>query len=566
MNLDFFIIDCTTPFLQESKQDFINWSKIPYHDLERNGEVHDKTFVRIFKNFKKYIKKIKDMGYNAISIDDLAHITTFKFYPDMLKEKIRIYRKKMAVFFKYAEKEGLKIFLTTDIMFYNRHIRKFVRYKNGAVNILLGSAIKKAFKRFKQLSGIIFRIGESDGIDVSCEFKSKLHIKTPGQANEFIRKLLPLFEENGKYFIFRTWTTGAYRIGDLMWNEKTFNRAFRNINSDFFILSMKYGDADFFRYLELNEMFFVNKTKKIIELQTRREYEGFGEFPSFTGYDYHDYYRKLKGEKSLCGIYVWCQTGGWSSFRNFTFLTNTSFWNELNTYTAIRIFKNGADPEKSAVDFYDGKKPKLFLKFLGHSEYVIKNLLYDPGFVINELYFNKVRIPPLIHVFWQNFTLTDITIMMYSIFNKNPGLSLDNGRQALDKIVKMRDLSSKLGIPYNAEFHYDTFKLFNEARTLIYCDRSRDKLDAIKLMIRDYKSKYRIRYEFYINIRNKISVNFYKILLSLLIRKRKKYRFIDRLLFNSLFSKVLLFFYMSMKKKFPEFSGTRAMPFSTFLK
>ncbi|MBN2547317.1 MAG: glycosyl hydrolase family 67 [Spirochaetes bacterium] len=566
MKRDFLIIDSLTPFIKESKEKFINWSKIPYYLLEKKGEVNDKIFKRIFKNYKVFIKKVKKMGYNSVSLDDLAHLTIFKFYPEKLKNKIKDYRKKINLFIKYAVQKEMKVFINSDIMFYNRYIKRFIMLKKNSINILFDYAVKKVLKKFNKISGIIVRIGESDGIDVNCDFKSRMLVKSPLLANKFIKEILPVFEENKKYLIFRTWTTGAYKIGDLMWNRKTFNKTFKNINSDYFIISMKYGNADFFRYLELNPLFNETKIKKIVELQTRREYEGFGEYPSFTGYDYYEYYKKLKDNSSFCGIYVWCQTGGWSSFKNFTFLKDSSFWNELNTFTVIKIFNEDRDPEDAACEYFKGKNKKLFKKFLRHSGYAVKNLLYDPFFSKNEYYFNKLRIPPLIHIFWQNCTLTNLTVMLYRILNGKGKLSLKKGYKSLLKLKEMKAISKKLNLPYNYKFHFDTFKIFYMIRKIIYRGYTIKNINKLYEKIKEYKKNHKTRYYFYINIKHRIGKMFYKIIFRLLIRKRKKYRIIDKMLFNPFFSKILLLFYFLMRKNFPEFTDTQAMPFSTFLK
>ena len=62
------------------------------------------------------------------------------------------------------------------------------------------------------------RIGESDRLDVrgDTDFKSELHIKTPAQANRLLRTLLPVFEKHQRRLILRTWTVGAYRVGDFI--------------------------------------------------------------------------------------------------------------------------------------------------------------------------------------------------------------------------------------------------------------------------------------------------------------------------------------------------------------
>jgi hypothetical protein len=66
---------------------------------------------------------------------------------------------------------------------------------------------------------------------------------------------LPVFEHFNKYLIFRTWTIGAYKIGDLIWNEKTYEQVLQGIQSKNFIVSMKYGDTDFFDQLRLDPLF-----------------------------------------------------------------------------------------------------------------------------------------------------------------------------------------------------------------------------------------------------------------------------------------------------------------------
>ena len=116
-----------------------------------------------------------------------------------------------------------------------------------------------------------------------------------------LRVLLPIFERRERRLIFRTWTVGAYLIGDLIWHRGRLAGALRDIKSPCFVLSMKYGESDFFRYLPLNRHFFRIDLPKIIELQARREYEGAGEYPSFIGWDCEHYKRNLRVHATLSG-------------------------------------------------------------------------------------------------------------------------------------------------------------------------------------------------------------------------------------------------------------------------
>ncbi len=142
------------------------------------------------------------------------------------------------------------------------------------------------FAEFPEISGIIARIGEGDGRDVKGLLRSELCLRRPGQLNHLLKTLIPLFERENKRLILRNWTVGAYSIGDFIWHRKTLARVLAGIDSRVFVLSLKYGESDFFRYLNLNPHFFDTPVQKIVELQARREYEGCGEYPSFIGADY----------------------------------------------------------------------------------------------------------------------------------------------------------------------------------------------------------------------------------------------------------------------------------------
>ena len=561
-----FIIDSSPPFFVRHPEDLINWSKIPYQQLEKDGDFHKKTHRKIRSDFEKYLHEIKKIGYNSISLDDLSHMISFDFYPESLKKKIEKYKTGFSRLFQKVKKYDLKLFITTDILFFNPWIEKETGNEHTKIIQFLFDAVEKLFKENEEIDGIIFRIGESDGIDVKGDFKSRLVLKTPEQVNYCLKKMLPLFEKYGKYIIFRTWTTGAYRIGDLMWNEKSFEKAFNGIESEFFILSMKYGETDFFRYLKLSPFLTAGGIKKIVELQTRREYEGFGEYPSFIGWDYKNYQNELKKNSSVIGIYAWCQTGGWSQFRNFTFLKNTSFWNELNTFSALKIFRYNYSAEQSIREFYKEKDWKALLKFLRLSDEVIKDLLYDPEFAKKELYFNRVRIPPLIHIIWDNVTITDAIIQFYNTYVVKKEESVRTAFRALSKIKKMAKISSESGFPYNFDFQHDTFKIIAYCRKLIYSKNKYKEFAYIHNLIEKYRIKYPTGYRFYISIKKEKNSIFAKLFIRLCVRKKKRYRLLDRILFNSFTSKLFLVAYRVLRRNFPLFINKRAMPVSTIFK
>lgn len=572
---DLFIIDSSSPFFTLHPRESINWSKTPFDRLEKNGEFDKKNRKNIHELFRDYVGKVSCMGYNAVALDDMAHMVVQPFYGLYLRKKLKKYASQFKVLIGESVRSGLRVFVTTDIMFFNRFLREHMKSNRIGLKRILKNYLELLFDEFPDVEGVIFRSGESDGVDVEGDFTSSLVIRTPEYANSLIKFLLPVFEERKKLFIFRTWTTGGYSIGDMMWNGKTLAKLCSGIKSGNFILSLKYGTADFFRHLTLNPLFLTDGQKKIIELQARREYEGFGEFPSYIGEDYASFHRELSSRDDLAGIYVWCQTGGWSAFRNFTFMKKSSIWNEINTFAAVKIFREGLSSGEAARLYYnsylDGEERKNssfkdFYEFLVLSDHAVKNLYYDPEFARKEYDFNKIRISPLLHILWDQVTMTGLVVMAYRAFTADWKRSLECGKQALVSIKRMGALNIRLGLPYDFKFHYRTFRLLYLCRKIIYnkdCDKSMDKL---KRLLKSYRMDYPEGYHFYIKFKKTSYPPVYKFLLGIFIRKRARYRILDRLLFNSFTTGLLITVYRLIRGNFPLVAGKQGMPVTTFFK
>src|SRR5690606_39023633 len=99
---------------------------------------------------------------------------------------------------------------------------------------------------------------------------------------------------------------------------------------------------------------------------------------------------------------VWCQTGGWHRFRRLAFLEEdgSDIWIRLNTLAALRIFKDGRTAEESVAEALGGERAPAAIELMRHAETVVKDLHYIPDFARQKLFFRRVRIPPLLHVYW----------------------------------------------------------------------------------------------------------------------------------------------------------------------
>lgn len=569
------MLDAIGPFFFSSKTEVTNWSKIPFSEIEEGNKIDQKKAARIIDRFEDFLIRAKSMGVNAITIDDVAHLVSFPFYPAALKKKIRSYKNLYRVLFEKAAKKNIRVFVNTDACFLHPSIKKHLQKEKIKIDDFLKNACQKMFAEFPQVKGVVFRIGESDGNDVEGDFKSFLAIKTPEQANAIIKKMLPLFEAQKKYFVFRTWTVGAHPIGDLCFNRKTYQKAFGNISSQYFVVSMKYGESDFYRFRDkvLSPLFFEGKHKKILELQTRREREGFGQHPFYVGWEYEKYLHQAQEHKKFFGVSVWCQTGGWSHHRNITYGKDSSLWNELNTFATINIFQKKLNADEAIQTFFAEKKytravachlkstdfseekSEHMLHFLRKYRDMFLSLLYIKGFSENTFYFRRLRIPPLLWIFWDHIVISPL---IHDLHNIKYG-SGDFGSKK--EILQLHSMGNQLGIK-DMNFQRDTLLVFRSARKILCKTGTQKDLN----MIRRYEQKYPDSYRFTIPRESPQKLRILRFVLLFLLRENPKYRFVETLFLSPWCMRMMYFLSGRLfQKHMPPFVNKQCMDIKTVI-
>jgi hypothetical protein len=546
----------------------INWSKTPFSLLERNGRLDFTTGEKILRRFERYCATVAPLGFNAVTVDDLAHFAAIEWYSDGLKEKIAGYAMVFARMCDIAARAGLEIFVTTDANFSTGAGRR--RVIGDAVSL----ACSTFLEQFGSVSGVVLRIGECDGLDIDHEMKSELSVRTPAQARALVQKLLPIFERRGATLVVRTWTVGAFPVGDLIWNPSTYRAVFEGIDSPSLIVSHKYGATDFFRYLHLNPLIFEGGQRKLVEFQARREYEGFGEFPSFVG----DYYERLRRELAACenfaGILVWCQTGGWSRFCSPTFMTGSSVYNEVNTAVTVSLFSNG-DGVEAAVDRYcetcvpplDGKK---FLRLLRLSSEVIESLWYIPEFSRRCIFFRRTRVPPLLWVFWDTIVISGTLRLFVRRFAAADGAAAGIAAESLSKIDEMKAIAAELKLDTRTfVFMRRTMELLSLAREYFFSKPSPGLARRIRESVSAYKKDFPkpSRFSVVCDFESQpAETAVLWVMFRLLPRLFPSYRMADRLLLNRLATAVVPIVKAWNRRRLPSFVRERGMGFESLLR
>lgn len=568
-----YLIDGIGPFFRGYKKIRINWSKIPWQKVQQlDGEERREYFDQIHQDLATFCRKTAEIGANSISLDDLPHLADHEFYEPGIRERMKADRAEFRKCFEIIKSSGMKVFLTMDVMVYTPALLEKVGYSERSINKFLTELLDQFFTDFPEVDGVIIRIGESDGQDVKEGFRSQLVLKNPTQVNRFLKSILPVFEKHQRLCIFRTWTVGAHRVGDLIWRRATLTRTTAGIQSPSLVLSMKFGESDFFRYLSLNRNFFVTDIPTIIELQTRREYEGCGEYPSFIGGDYNQFALELKNAPNFIGLNIWCQTGGWTPFRRLAFLQKEAIWTEINTFVTIRMFKHEETWEEALAQHPDCNCPASWIELFRLSEEVIKELLYFPDYAKQKMYFRRVRIPPMIGVYWHNIFIAHSIKRMLKHFVDDGEASIRTGYAALEKIRHMRELVKKCDLPEaDIEFMEDTFAILALAREYFFRPFTPEIENRLKEAKQAYKQKYprgsRFRYALKIDLsRFWIKGKHLSWFAKYVLREEPNYRFIDQIIGLRLLSYFYILLKRTRPKMIPEFGRKSAMGIDAIFK
>jgi hypothetical protein len=313
-----------------------------------------------------------------------------------------------------------------------------------------------------------------------------------------------------------------------------------------------------------------------VELQTRREYEGCGEYPSFVGWDYERYARELNQAENVIGCMVWCQTGGWVPFRRRAFLEKEAVWTELNTFVTLRVMKDGW-PADDAVRAFAAERglcdESAVLELLRLADECVRELLYVEEFARQKLFFRRVRIPPILQVYWGNIFISHGVRKILRCFVHDPESALRSGRRCLDNLDRMVPLAARTGLPVaDIEYMRDTFRILALAREYCFLPCTPEIEARLRAEKKAYKAKYS---KFGLRPRYRIKIDFKPLrlrclhlrwVLSFLLRRRRGYRVVDRLVILHALSFLYRIIAARRPQWIPAFARDSAMGVETVLR
>lgn len=350
--------------------------------------VNENNFKVVEKDFRRYIDLVDSLGANGLVFDGFLEYVNFDSIGsgyDVYPEKSAARAQHLALrsyfgrLFAYAKSRGIDIYLNTDMVALTAPLEDYFNRKFGGImvdNPEFWNVYKKAFSEifhlFPEVKGFVIRIGEAGAIynTKGWDYRSELYVKTDSSVRFMLKNLLSVAGKYNKYIIFRTWSVGVGKIGDMHTNPITYERVLGNINSSNLIVSTKYCKGDYDSYLALNPTLMIGRHKRIIEFQDRREFEGFESYPNYMGPLYQVALQNIsKKNRNIVGAWQWTQRGGplragplsLYPFHGFNLIT------DANVYITSALMKNPGLKMKFATSAWVKNK-------FGDDTLMIKNI------------------------------------------------------------------------------------------------------------------------------------------------------------------------------------------------
>src|SRR5699024_6759313 len=106
------------------------------------------------------------------------------------------------------------------------------------------------------------------------------------------------------------------------------------------IVSTKYTLGDFYSHLPLNDTLLIGDQRRIVEFQSRREFEGFGALPNALGrLEQKALQTFVRANPHVIGVWDWPQGGGPLYKSPRTQYLRVGFWRmwDVNVYLTARL-------------------------------------------------------------------------------------------------------------------------------------------------------------------------------------------------------------------------------------
>jgi hypothetical protein len=427
------LLEAFAPFYDERKPMPLNLA-MPFEHIDEAAApfVDEAHLARVAPRWEHYCEEARALGYTGLIVGNLIHLATFDGVPEGpgavygAASPTRARHERLKRFFhglvEAAHARGLEVVIETDLPAYTPELLRYLggagpRVSNPRLFAAYRAAIEELFEevRFDALS---VRIGEGGGAydERGAGYASTVAVKTVADARRAVGELLDAVERSNartgarRRLLFRTWTVGLGELGALHIDPALYEAVFAPFyGREALVTVVKHVAMDFYDYVRPNPTIGIGGLRQIVELEARREYEGFGLFPNFRAAEVREHLARFRARPQVVGISVWPQNGGFYCRAPVFYRTSGGDeWTDANAFAYAAIARDAAtEPEAAALAWareragLDAADAAVAARVLARSPDLVRRGLYVGEFARRApALFGLDPIPPMLWLWW----------------------------------------------------------------------------------------------------------------------------------------------------------------------
>lgn len=417
-----------------------------------------------YDEFAAYVRHVLAEGYTAIAVPGLVEYLTFDSVGvyddgDVHVARALALQRAFGPLWQFAHDAGLQVFFRTDMLTLTTPLQEYLETRFGSLDTenpelwgVYAAGLDELYQAMPYVDGVLIRIGEAGSVyDIpGWDYYSALAVTTVPAVRAMLTAFTAEAEDADRTVIFRSWSVGVGAVGDMHTDPASYGEVLDGIDSPNLVVSTKYTLGDFYSHLPFNTTLEQGDQRRIIEFQSRREFEDFGAFPNDLGSLYSQAItRFIAANPDVEGIWTWTQDGGPWRAGPLTLELKRGFWQlyELNTELAVRLARDPSlDPATITADWArrwfsdDPATVHAIGEAMAQSRAAITDGLYIGPYADRRVFAIGLEPPPMMWIFEWDILTGDSAVLdvIYDVSKGDLDEAIDGGQRALDAVQSMR--------------------------------------------------------------------------------------------------------------------------------
>ncbi|MEL4319916.1 hypothetical protein WJX64_12945 [Leifsonia sp. YIM 134122] len=419
--------------------------------------------------FEEYVRHTVALGYNAIAVPGFIEFITFdgvgdgtEVYAadDQHRARADAMRAAFEPMLEYADDLGMKVYFRTDMLALTTPLENYFDRTFGGLATedpafwdVYRAGLDELYAAMPSVDGVLIRIGEAGQVyDLpGWDYYSKLAVTSVASVRAMLTTFSDQAEASGHEVIFRSWSVGVGAVGDMHVDPASYAQVLDGIDSPALIVSTKHTLGDFYSYLPMNTTLESGSQRRIIEFQSRREFEAYGALPNDLGVLYQQALEHfIAANPNVEGIWTWTQDGGPWRAGPLTLELKAGFWQlyELNTRLAASLARDpDADPAELTADWIrqwfsdDPATVEAIGAAMAESRAAVTKGLYIGPFADQRVRALGLEPPPMMWIFEWDILTGDSAVLdvIYHVSKPELEQAIAEGDAAVETAKSMRD-------------------------------------------------------------------------------------------------------------------------------